>query len=54
MASSSKLFELEQIEIENTNVDATRIFEEMHKEIGYYLILEGNDADFTDGVLMTS
>ena len=42
MVSSSNLFELKQIEIENTNVDATRIFEEMHKEIGYYLILEGN------------
>ena len=50
MASSCNLFELEQIEVENTSVDATRIFEEIHKEIGDYLIGEGNDADSTDSV----
>ena len=50
MASSSNLFELEQIEVENTSVDATRIFDEIHKEIGDYLIGEGNDADSTDSV----
>ena len=50
MASSSNLFELEQIEVENTSVDATRIFAEIHKEIGDYLIGEGNDADSTDSV----
>ena len=50
MASSSNLFELEQIEVENTSVDATRIFDEIHKEIRDYLIGEGNDADSTDSV----
>ena len=50
MASSSNLFELEQIEVDNTSVDATGIFEEIHKEIEDYLIGEGNDADSTDGV----
>ena len=47
MAPTSHLFELEQIEVENTGVDATRIFEEIHKE----MTGEGNDADSTDGVL---
>ena len=50
MASRSNLFELEQIEVHNTSVDATRIFEEIHKEITDYLIGEGNNADSTDGV----
>ena len=50
MASSSNLFELEQIEVDNTRIDATGIFEEIHKEIEDYLIGEGNDADSTDGV----
>ena len=50
MAPTSHLFELEQIEVENTGVDATRIFEEIHKEIGDYLTGEGNDADSTDGI----
>ena len=50
MVSSSNLFQLEQIEVDNTSVDATRIFEEIHKEIKDYLIGEGNDADSTDGV----
>ena len=34
MASASNLFELEQIEVKNTSVNAARIFEEIHKEIG--------------------
>ena len=34
MASSSNLFELEQREVDNTSVDTTRIFEEIHKERG--------------------
>ena len=50
MGSSSSLFELEQIEVENTSVDVTPIFEEIHKGIGDYLIGEGNDANSTDGV----
>ena len=50
MASSSNLFELEQIEVENKSIDAALIFEEIHKEIGDYLVGQGNDADSTDGV----
>ena len=37
MASTSNLFELGQIEVENTVVGAARIFEEIHKGIGDYL-----------------
>ena len=37
MTSSDNLFSLEQIEVENTTVDATLIFEEIRKEIGQYL-----------------
>ena len=50
MASSNNLFELEHIVVENTGVDATCIFEEIHKEIGDYLTGQGHDADSTDGV----
>ena len=50
MASTRNRFELEQIEVENTSVDATHIFEEIHKEIGDYLTGQGNDADSTDDV----
>ena len=50
MVSTSNLFKLEQIKVENTGVDATRILEEIHKEIGDYLTGEGNNADSTDGV----
>ena len=50
MASASNLFELEQIEVKNTSVNTARIFEEIHKEIGDYLVGQGNDADSTDGV----
>ena len=50
MASSNNLFELEQIVVENTGFDATRIFEEIHKEIEDYLIGQGHDVDSTDGV----
>ena len=50
MASSNNLFELEQIVVENTDFDATRIFEEIHKEIEDYLIGQGHDVDSTDGV----
>ena len=50
MPSTSNLFELGQIEVENTSVDAARIFEEIHKEIGNYLTGKGNDTDLTDGV----
>ena len=50
MASTSNLFELEQIEVENTSIDAALIFEEIHKEIGDYLVGQGNVADSTDGV----
>ena len=38
MASTSSLFELEQIEVENNSIDAALIFEEIHKEIGDYLV----------------
>ena len=51
MASSTNLFELEQIKVENTSVNTTRIFEEIHKEIGDYLTRQVNDADSTDGVI---
>ena len=50
MASSNNLFELEHIVVENTGVDATCIFEEIHKEIRDYLTGQGHDADSTDGV----
>ena len=50
MASASNLFELGQIEVKNTSVNAARIFEEIHKEIGDYLVGQRNDADSTDGV----
>ena len=49
MASGNDLFSLEQIEVENTSVDATLIFEEIHKEIREYLT-EEIDTDSTDGV----
>ena len=51
MASTSNLFELQQIEVENTSIDATLIFEEIHKKIGDYLVGEGNDTDSTDSIL---
>ena len=50
MASTSNLFELEQIEVESTSIDAALIFKEIHKEIGDYLVGQRNDADSTDGV----
>ena len=50
MVSTSNLFELGQIEVENTNIDATLIFQEIHKEIRDYLARKGNDADSTGGV----
>ena len=50
MASTSNLFELEQIEVDDKSADAARIFEEIHQEIGDYLIGKGNDADSTDSV----
>ena len=50
MASTSNLFELEQIDVENTSIDDTLIFEEIHKEIGDYLAGQGNDADSAEGV----
>ena len=50
MASTGNLFELEQIEVENIGIDAIRIFEEIHKEIGDQLTGQGNDTDSTDGV----
>ena len=49
MASGNDLFSLEQIEVEKTSVDATLIFEEIHKEIREYLT-EEIDIDSTDGV----
>ena len=49
MASGNDLFSLEQIEVEKTSVDATLIFEEIHKEIREYLT-EEIDTDSTDGV----
>ena len=49
MASGNHLFSLEQIEVEETSVDATRIFEEIHKEIRKNLT-EEIDTDLTDGV----
>ena len=51
MASSTNLFELEQIEVENTGVDAARIIKEIHKEIGDYLTGQVNDVDSMDGVI---
>ena len=50
MASSNNLFELEQIVVENTGVDATHIFEEIHKEMGDYLTGQGHNADSMDSV----
>ena len=50
MASTSNLFEIGQTEVENTNVDSTRIFKEIHKEIGDYLTGQGNDADSMDSI----
>ena len=50
MVSSSNLFILEQMKVENTGVSATCIFVEIHKEIGDYLTGEGNDADSTDSI----
>ena len=47
--SSNNLFGLEQIEVANKNFDTTRIFEEVHKEIGEYLTKE-TDTDSTEGV----
>ena len=49
MASGNNLFGLEQLEVDNTIVNATRIFEEIHKEIGEYLT-EEIDTDLTDGL----
>ena len=49
MASGNDLFSLEQIEVEKTSVDATLIFEEIHKEIREYLT-EETDTDSKDGV----
>ena len=49
MASSDNLFDLEQTEVDNTSVDITRIFEEIHKEVREYLT-EQIDTDSTDGV----
>ena len=50
MASSNNLFELEQIVVKNTGVDATRIFEEIDKKIENYVTGQGHDADSTDSV----
>ena len=49
MASNDNLFGLEQTEVDNTNVDTTRIFEKIHKETGEYLTGE-TDTDSTDGI----
>ena len=49
MAWGNDLFSLEQIEIENTSVEATFTFEETHKEIREYLT-EEIETDLTDGV----
>ena len=49
MASNDNLFGLEQIEVDNTNVDTTRIFRKIHKEAGEYLTGE-TDTDSTDGI----
>ena len=40
MASGNDLFSLEQIEVEKISVDATLIFEEIHREIREYLTEE--------------
>ena len=50
IASTSNHFRLEQIEIEKTSVDATLVFEEIHKERTEYLTKE-IDTDSTDGLL---
>ena len=49
MASSNNLFGLEQTKVENTSVDATLIFKEIHKEIGEYGTGQ-IDTDSIDGV----
>ena len=49
MASSNNLFDLEQIEVYNTGVDAICIFEKIQKEVGEYLT-EQIDTNSTDGV----
>ena len=49
MTSGNDLFSLELTEVEKTSVDATLIFEEIHKEIREYLT-EETDTDSTDGV----
>ena len=49
MTSGNDLFSLEKIEVEKTSVDATLIFEEIHKEIREYLTEETN-IDSTDRV----
>ena len=49
MKSSDNLFDLEQIEVDNTSTDASRIFEEIHKEAREYLT-EQIDTDSTGGV----
>ena len=53
MAASDNLFDLEKIKVDNTIVDATRIFEKIHKEVGEYLT-EQIDTDSTDGVFTSS
>ena len=47
MASDNDLFSLEQTEVEKTSVDATPIFEDIHKELREYLT-EEIDTDLTD------
>ena len=49
MAASDNLFDLEQIKVDNTIVDATRIFEKINKEVGEYLT-EQIDNVLMDGV----
>ena len=49
ITSGNDLFSLEKIEVEKTSVDATLIFEEIHKEIREYLTEETN-IDSTDRV----
>ena len=50
MALTSNLFKLELTEVKNTGFDATRIFVEIHKEIGDYLTGKGNDGDSMDDI----
>ena len=49
MASGNDLFSLEHIEVEETSVDTTLIFEQIHEEIREYLTKK-IDTDSTDGV----